>query len=80
MGTQVGRQTFLNNLELIACEDGWFRQRGKTKITSARNGKPELLIQEYNLTEWRAKSYVGRNPSMICMPDWKESYYGFLRK
>jgi len=80
MGTQVGRQTFLNNLELIAGEDGWFRQKGKTKITSARNGKPELLIQEYNLTEWRAKSYIGRNTSMICMPDWKESYYGFLRK
>ena len=58
------------------CED----KRRQIRVTkSSGMSKPELLIVEYNLTDWMSKTYKGSDPTKIAIPVLSESYRGITR-
>ena len=77
-GKSIGKNTFLKEIEPFASEHGWV-QVGKKISADNRMDKPELLICEYDVTEWMNKFYRGTDPDVICMPDVTgKRYRGFV--
>lgn len=80
-GTIQGRNTFINELlNLLPNFDEW---NCSDKNQAIRPGdmmsKPEPLIAEYDVVDWKNSRYTGNDIDMICMPTLKESYRGILR-
>ena len=80
-GSVQGRNTFITDIiHLLTPGCGWYC---KGKSASVRPGKkmeqPEPLIIEYDLTDWKSKTYIGSDLNRIAMPTLKASYKGLLR-
>lgn len=84
---QVSHPVFINALKVIVkresliwtCDDD---NKKKHRIGD-KMSKCELLIDQYNLTNWKSKSYQGRDPKKLCTlttNDLSASYAGIYRK
>ena len=80
-GTIQGRNTFINDvLNLLGDYPDWYCMGRTVAVRPAQKmNKPEPLIAEYNLVEWKNQNYGGGNLDRICMPSLKSSYNGLLR-
>lgn len=81
-GTVLGRTAFIHDLiSILSPNDDW-QYPGKSAIwTGNRMDKPELLIRDYNLTDWTNNVYRGDSPDMKYRPvPLKENYRGLVRK
>ena len=80
-GTIQGRNTFINDvLNLLGDYPDWYCMGRTVAVRPAQKmSKPEPLIAEYNLVEWKNQNYGGGNLDRICMPSLKSSYNGLLR-
>ncbi len=83
-GKAVGNKTFLNELVNLVNSDAssaWMcPDKAKLVRTGSMMAKPEPLILQYNLEDWRNPSYRGPNPDIICMPVLTSAYRGIIRK
>lgn len=79
-GKQMGKNTFLRELEGIVATDG----SGFIKTvfrTGTLMSKPEPLIHQYGLSKWENKVHKGCSIEQKCMPsDLAETYRGFVRQ
>lgn len=65
-GTVQGKSTFLKDLRnLIANDDKWMYCE-RTVRTKNMLDKPEMLIAEYNLTDYANKTYTGNDIARRC--------------
>lgn len=80
-GTIQGRNTFINDvLNLLNEYPDWYCMGRTVAIRPAQKmNKPELLISEYNLVEWKNQNYAGGNVDRACTPTLKDFYRGILR-
>ncbi len=82
-GTVLGKTTFVNDLlQIIKNDKMWYcvSKDYQVKTSSTNIGDPEPLILDYNLVDWKSKSYRGNNPTRICEFDSpKVNYRGILR-
>ena len=80
-GTIQGRNTFINDvLNLLGDYPDWYCMGRTVAVRPAQKmSKPEPLIAEYNLVEWKNQNYGGGNLDRICIPSLKSSYNGLLR-
>lgn len=80
-GMVQGRNTFINELlNLLPYYSEWscFDKSQSIRIGDMMS-KPEPLIAEYDLVDWKNSKYTGNDVTMICTPSLKESYRGILR-
>lgn len=84
---QVSRQAFITALNTIVAREStlWkVNDDYKTKMRPMNKmSRTELLIAEYNLAEWRSKSYFGRDRDKQCTlapEDLAGNYTGLIRK
>ena len=78
-----GRNTFITDfLNILPEYPEWYcLGRSKAIRTGSRMVKPEPLIYEYNLTEFRNARYTGNDPERIStLSDVKATYNGILRQ
>jgi putative DNA primase/helicase len=75
----AGRNKFVRKFELMIQNDSEFEWKvvRNPHFTLDRIAKPEPLILEYNLTNWKNK--YGRNAAEICTPTVSDRYRGILR-
>ena len=80
-GILEGRNTFNNDVIRIISERSDWSCPGKTKSihTGSLMSKPEHLIAEYGLDDWKNPTYMGPDLDLICMPKLKPNYYGIRR-
>ena len=82
-GTPVGKTTFTNELLAHLKEDpsiGWYCD-GKDKNVRVGHmmDKPEPLIIQYELNNWKNSAYRGNDMNMICTTTPKQYQYGVRR-
>lgn len=82
-GTPVGKTTFTNELLAHLKEDpsiGWYCD-GKDKNVRVGHmmDKPEPLIIQYELNNWKNNAYRGNDMNMICTTTPKQYQYGIRR-
>lgn len=82
-GTPVGKTTFTNELLAHLKEDpsiGWYCD-GKDKNVRVGHmmDKPEPLIIQYELNNWKNNAYRGNDINMICTTTPKQYQYGVRR-
>ena len=82
-GTPVGKTTFTNELLAHLKEDpsiGWYCD-GKDKNVRVGHmmDKPEPLIIQYELNNWKNSAYRGNDMNMICTTTPKQYQYGIRR-
>ena len=82
-GTPVGKTTFTNELLAHLKEDpsiGWYCD-GKDKNVRVGHmmDKPEPLIIQYELNNWKNNAYRGNDMTMICTTTPKQYQYGIRR-
>ncbi|WP_310605298.1 DNA primase family protein [Anaerosporobacter sp.] len=80
-GSIQGKNTFINDVvNMLGEYPEWYCQdRKKALRPRKRMDKPEPLIVEYGLEEWKNPSYMGGDIDRICTPKLKQSYRGLLR-
>lgn len=80
-GKLQGKSTFISDLlNSLTNDTGWYCPgRNKAIKTGNKMDKPEMLIIEYNLTEWMNPCYRGQDRNMICLPPVKQTINGLLR-
>ena len=80
-GSVQSRQTFVSDLLSILPElpDWECPGRGNRIRPGHMMDKPEPLIAEYDLVEWKNPVYCGGDLNKICHPALKESYRGLSR-
>ena len=80
-GSVQSRQTFVSDLLSILPElpDWECPGRGNRIRPGHMMDKPEPLIAEYDLIEWKNPVYSGGDVNKICHPALKESYRGLSR-
>lgn len=80
-GSLQGRNTFITDLLNILTPDmGWACPGRTVSIrTGNRMDKPEPLIVQYALDDWKNPNYMGSNADIICRPAVKVNYTGIVR-
>lgn len=82
-GTCIGKIMFTNDLiNVIRSNHDWVCEdkSKKYRVTPNLNmDKPEPLIMKYNMTEWMAPYYAGKDPDQICRPRLADSYRGIIK-
>lgn len=85
-GTKQSKTTFIDNLSVIVDSDPNLPWRscgrggsGAPIRTGVKMSKTELLILDYNLTNWKNPLYRGTDPDVICSPPLRQTYRGLLR-
>jgi len=79
-GELDGRNTFKNQLKQLLEQDSqWAMAPGNIR-TAGKMTLPELLILEYNLVNWKNKSYAGEDVNQICVPTMPEQMRGIVRR
>lgn len=80
-GSIQGRNTFITDvLNILNKFPDWYCMGRTTAIRPGkRMNRPERLIAEYALVDWKNPTYTGGDLSRICMPDLKSRYNGLLR-
>lgn len=77
-GTIQGKNTFKNSLMNVVKDDvNWVCQNQKTR-PGQKMSKPEPLIVEYELTDWKNPQYTGGSVDKACRPTLKPYYEGGL--
>ena len=82
-GSPQGKNTFIK--DILNCIDanpdyGWFCTDKSATIKSAgRMDKPEPLIAEYGLNDWKNPTYKGNDIDLICKPLLSVAYRGIQR-
>lgn len=65
-GTVQGKSTFVKDLRnLVTNDPDWINCDRNTR-TKTMMDKPEMLIEEYNLTDWMNKNYTGNDRARRC--------------
>lgn len=79
-GKMLGKKTFNSDVVNILTEEdyGWDIDDVPKKRDNLMN-KPELLIAEYGLNNWKNPVYKGNDENKICMPELKSRYTGYRR-
>ena len=80
-GSIQGRNTFINDvLNLLGEYTDWYCMGRTVAVRPGKKmDKPELLIAEYGLNDWKNPGYMGGDANQVCMPSLKASYNGLLR-
>ncbi len=80
-GSIQGRNTFIQDvLNILNDYPDWYcLGRNKEIRPCQKMSKPELLIEMYNLEDWKNPGYFGGDPNQICMPRLAATYRGLLR-
>ena len=80
-GRVQGRNTFISDvMDLLPSLPDWSCPGKDVKIRSQnRMNEPELLIIQYDLTDWMNPSYTGGIIDRRCTPLLRDSYRGLLR-
>lgn len=75
------KQVFTKDLLNILPEytDWICENKAKTYKPGNKMDKPEPLIFDYKLEEWRNPNYSGNDVNKICQPVLKATYSGILR-
>lgn len=80
-GSIQGRNTFITDVTNILSDYPEWYCAGRTAAVrpGQKMSKPELLIAEYNLEDWKNPFHRGGDLSQLCIPKLKTSYNGLLR-
>ena len=80
-GTIQGRNTFINDvLNLLGDYPDWYCMGRTVAVRPAQKmNKPEPLICEYGLVDWKNPNYTGGSVDKASLPALKSSYNGLLR-
>lgn len=82
-GTPVGKTTFINELLTLLKSDltiGWLcDDKAKQVRVGTMMAKPEYLIVQYDLSNWKNKTYRGNDLDAICTPVQNEKHRGIRR-
>lgn len=80
-GNLQGRNTFINDiLNIIKDSDVWYCSGKKANIKSCgRMERPEHLIAEYNLVDWKNPTCHSSDIDKICTPVLSATYRGIQR-
>ena len=81
-GIIQGRNTFINEvLSKLKDFPDWYSPGRKCDIRPGNKmDKPEYMIADYDLVDWKNPTYTGGDLDKICMPKLKVNYTGILRK
>jgi len=77
-GKALGKNKLSQELAPLMAADGWV-ETANPVATTGRMDWPELLILRWSLTSWMSKTYGGKDPRQICMPDLPDRARGFIR-
>ena len=81
-GMLQGKNTFITdllNLLPTCCPDWYCTNRQAAIKPGIKMSVPEPLIAEYDLTDWKNKSYSGYEIDKMCRPMLKATYNGIQR-
>jgi putative DNA primase/helicase len=80
-GKMQGKSTFITDLlSSITNDSGWYCPgRSKAIKTGSKMDKPELLIWEYELNDWKNPYYKGGDIHIICKAPVKQTVNGLIR-
>ena len=81
-GAPLGKIKFTSDLfnGPLKTSNVWYCHDSKKRTKpSGRMDKPEPLIVEYDLTNWKNPTYRGTDPNKICKPPLAIKYSGILR-
>lgn len=81
-GQPLGKQSFTKQMETLLPSLFPWETKGRTLLYSRSNAmdKPERLIYEYDLKDWKNRSYKGSDPDQISSPKHLSNRYrGFMR-
>ena len=80
-GSPQSRNTFINDLLAnLQTSDIWYCPGKKVNIRpSNRMDRPEPLILQYNLEDWKNKEYRGNDLDRVCTPAKSTTYRGLIR-
>lgn len=78
-GQCMGMVSFKAELKTVVNESSeWYYDEKPTR-PSNRMDKPEPLILEYGLVDWKNPTYMGGDQDKICVPKLKSNYRGIQR-
>ena len=80
-GQIQGKNTFIADvLNILDNYPEWFCPGRSTALRPGKKmDRPEHLIEEYGLVDWKNKLYIGDDIDRICVPTLKTTYNGLLR-
>lgn len=79
-GEVKGKNVFIKDIQDVLIDNPiWQIKKDSPMPTRHYMDKPEPLILEYDLNDWKNPVYRGINPDKICSPKLKGSYKGLLR-
>lgn len=80
-GAIQGRNTFINDvLNMIKDYPDWYCQGRSVDVRPGHKmDRPEPLIGEYALVDWKNSTYTGNNVDIICTTTLKSKYAGLQR-
>ena len=80
-GSLQGRNTFVTDLlNILTPDTGWVCPGRTVSIRPGnRMDKPEPMIVQYALDDWKNPNYTGSNADLICRPAVKVNYTGIVR-
>lgn len=80
-GKPLGKNKFIESLMPVINDSTIWYCRNKTASirTGSKMDRPELLIAQYDLVDWKAPGYTGANPLVACVPQKAVSYRGLER-
>lgn len=80
-GTVQNSRAFKDELiRMLPQIGGWFCKNANSNIrTGSKMDKPEHLILDYNLVDWKNPRCTNKDTKRLCMPALKPFYRGILR-
>lgn len=80
-GKPLGRNKFVEALMPVVNDSSiWYCKSKTAPIRSAgKMSRPEMFIAQYELEDWKAQGYAGKNPLQVCTPTPAVSYRGLER-
>jgi len=83
-GTKLGKQNFNSRVKQIVSDaypDEWEFKKDRVCIGNNDNSRPERLIAEYGLDDWRNPTYKGCDIEKVCKTNFKPYYKGcYIKK
>lgn len=80
-GTVEGRNKFISEIRNVADGNEWeAKDTGERVRSENRMKEVELIIEIYDLVEWKNPGYFGGDPNQICRPKLAEAYSGLVRR
>ena len=80
-GTVQSNRSFISDLlNIIRDDDIWYYDDKQVRVTKTNMSKPELLIVQYGLDEWKSSRYKGSDETKICEFDRVQTRYRGLQR